>query len=248
MFLKPFEVTPKSLVSEIVALDYRTSDIFQKHGIEYCCGGKWPLEVACMLKGIEIGPLITEIENATRNLQLPSNLPFDKWKVDFLVDYIVNIHHHYLKETLPGLETALEDFSAEHAAKYPYFKIVMVHFGQLKNDILPHIKQEEETIFPYLRQVAHAYENRDSFASLLVKTLRKPVSKVMEHEHRILNESIYKFRQLTSHYTPPEKACTNHSVILSKLKELDNDLVQHVYLENEILFPKLLAMEKELLV
>ena len=109
------------------------------------------------------------------------------------------------------------------------------------------MEHEEEIIFPYVCQISHAYDNRDSFASLLVKTLRKPIEKMMKEEHAIISDIILKFRELTLLYTPPEKACTSHRIIFSKLKELDNDLAQHLYLENEILFPRAIAMEKKLL-
>lgn len=247
MFLNAFEVTPDTLVSEIVARDYRTADIFNKYGIEYCCGGKWPLKIACLIKGLELELIMIEIQTVTRIFQLPNNLPFNEWKIDFLVDYIINIHHHFLKQTLPALKMALDDFATEHEKKYPHFQAVLLHYQKLEKEILPHLKQEEEVIFPYLRQVAHAYERKDSFATLLVKTLRKPIASVMDHEHRILNEIIYLFRKLTNNYISPENACTNHKVILSKLKALDNDLVQHIFLENEILFPRVITMEKELL-
>jgi regulator of cell morphogenesis and NO signaling len=247
MFLQPFEITPQSFVRDIVVKDYRTADIFRKYDIEYCCGGKWPLETVCLMKGVNMELLVGELRKVTRNVQLPHNLPFEKWKISFLVDYITNVHHHYLKEMLPPLSSMLEDFAAEHAQKYPYFHTVLLHFKQLENEILPHIRQEEEVIFPYLRQVTHAYESKESFAGLLVRTLRKPIASLIQQEDQILNETVFKFRQLTNNYIPPEKACASHIVVLAKLKELDNDLTQHVYLENKILFPRVISMEAELL-
>lgn len=200
-----------------------------------------------MMKGIEIESLIQEIEHTTRSLQLPANLPFEKWEIDFLIDHIVNIHHYHLKQILPQLRIMLEEFTAHHEKNHPHFRDIVSYFKLLENEILPHIKQEEEVIFPYLRQVAHAYNKEDGLGRLLVRTLRKPVLSIMDKEHKILNETIFQFRQLTNHYTSPEKACTEHRVILSKLKALDNDLVQHIYLENEVLFPRIISMEKELL-
>jgi regulator of cell morphogenesis and NO signaling len=117
----------------------------------------------------------------------------------------------------------------------------------LHNTMLPHLLQEEEVIFPYIRQIAHAYESRESYASLLVRTLRKPVEDIMHHEHKLLEKVLYQFRILTNGYTPPEASCTSHRLSFSLLRELDEDLVQHIYLENEILFPKAVLMEKELL-
>jgi regulator of cell morphogenesis and NO signaling len=247
MYLESFPITPDTVVSEIVAHNYRTAEIFRKYGIGYCCGARWPLQTVCMMKGVEMEPLIRDLKNVIRPLQLPSLLPFEKWSIDFLVDYIVNIHHYYLSQQLPVVSRALHDFTEEHAKKYPSFLQVSEIFSDFTDNIIPHIKQEEEIIFPYLCQVAHAYEGKESFASLLVKTLRKPVSRIMEHEHDVLEKSVYMFRELTGNYTPPANACPSHRVVLSKLHELDNDLVQHVYLENEVLFPRIIAMEKELL-
>jgi regulator of cell morphogenesis and NO signaling len=247
MFLKSFDIRSTSLVTEIVAHDYRTADVFRKYGIEYCCGGRLPLETVCGMKGIEIAPLIDELTKVSRTLSLPSNLPFNEWNIDFLVDYIIHVHHNYLHRSLPGIRESLLHFLSGHEKKYPHYRELELHFTQLEKELLPHMRQEEEVIFPYLRQVAHAYEGKDVFAGLLVKTLRKPVSAIMEHDHEILTKDIRKFRELTSNYEPPPQACISHRVILFKLKELDNDLMQHIYLENKILFPRIIAMEKEVL-
>lgn len=120
-------------------------------------------------------------------------------------------------------------------------------FVQLEKEILPHIRYEEETIFPYICQIAHAYENHDSYAKLLVKTLRKPLDAIMKHEDDLLMALVLKIRLLTNNYSAPENACVSHTLALSRLKELDNDLIQHIYLEKEILFPRALAIESELL-
>jgi regulator of cell morphogenesis and NO signaling len=117
----------------------------------------------------------------------------------------------------------------------------------MANQIVPHIQHEEESIFPYLRRVAHAYDGKDSYARLLVKTMRKPLGQMIDDEHGIMIETIYKFRNWTNNYNRPVNACTSHGVILSRLEELDHDLTQHVHLENNVLFPKILKMEKELL-
>ena len=247
MFLKELELDSQATVAEIVRKDYRTADVFLKHGIEYCCGAKWPLATVCMMKGIEEKVLAEELQKASRTVLLPSALSFENWNVDFLVDYIINIHHHYLEKTLPDLEIVLTDFTLDHSKKYPYLSTLQTLFNEFHNECLLHLKYEEEVIFPYTRQIAHAFKNRDSFAHQLVRTLRKPVGKMIDQDLALFANSIYQFRELTNNYTPPEKACTNHQVMLSKLKELDNDMAQHIYLENDILFPKIIAMEKELL-
>jgi regulator of cell morphogenesis and NO signaling len=247
MFLSSLQISPQSLVLDIVAKDYRAADVFKKYEIEYCCGGKWSLESICLMKGIRYSELEKELRMATRNLQLPGFPAFDDWSIDFLTSYIVNIHHAYLKKTLPELKLQLEKFVRDHVKKEPHLAELEAQFIQLYHEILPHLQEEEEIIFPYIKQVAHAFHYKDSYASLMVRTLRKPVYKLMGKEHTIVMENLHQFRKWTENYLPPEKACTNHRVIFARLKELDNDLVQHVYLENDLLFPKVLFMEQELL-
>ena len=234
-------------MSDIVANDYRTADVFRKYGIEYCCGAKWPLSTVCSMNGIEEKVLKDDLKNATRTFQISASLPFEKWSIDFLTDYIVNVHHYYLEKNLPALQKTLSDFVKEHAKKYSYLTLLETCFSQLNDEIIPHIRHEEEVIFPYIRQVAHAYEDSDTFGTLLVKTLRKPIAKMMDQEHSFLSGCIYRFRELTNNYMAPERACTSHRVVFSKLRELDNDMVQHMYLEGEVLFPRVIEMEKKLL-
>jgi len=234
-------------VSEIVNADYRTADVFRRHGIEFCCGGKWPLRTVCEVKNLDINIIARELKESVRTISIPSSLRFEEWNINFLTDYIINVHHMYLKTVLPGIKDELARFVEDHLDKFSYLLDLLKVFNELSNEILPHLQQEETIIFPYIRQISHAYNNKESYAALLVRTLRKPVENVMNHEDESLNKFLQQIRQLTNHYTPPDKACTSHKVVFMKLLELDNDLVQHLYLENDILFPRAIAMEKELL-
>jgi len=234
-------------VSEIVNADYRTAEVFRKYGIEFCCGGKWPLKTVCELKNLDINTVNSELERSIRTISLPSSLDFEGWNINFLTDYIINVHHSYLKNSLPSTKDQLARFVEGHQHKFPYLRDLLKIFTELSNEVLPHLEQEETIIFPYIRQISRAYHNKESYAALLVRTLRKPVENVMVHEEEFLNKFLPQIRQLTGHYTPPENACISHKVAFLKLLELDNDLVQHLYLENDILFPRAIAMEKELL-
>jgi regulator of cell morphogenesis and NO signaling len=224
--------------ADIVKKSYRTAAVFRKYGIEYCCGGKWPLKMICGNHQIDQDDLIQELRVAGRQISIVGTLPFDKWGIDFLTDYIVNVHHEYLRQSLPAIKEQLEKFVAEHIKKYPQLEEVEKEFKLLYRVMFPHLKQEEEIIFPYIKQISHAYESKESYAGLLVRTLRKPVEEFMHQEHEVLEKSLFRFR---------ESACTSHRLSFSLLKELDDDLVQHTYLENDILFPKAIAMEKVLL-
>lgn len=248
MFLNRLDIDPAAKPREIVEMDYRTADVFGRYGINYCCGVQWPLEQVCEIQGIRMNDLMADLQTACRTVNIPSGTQYEKWSVDFLTDYIINIHHQYLERSFPELEQSLDHFIEEHGKRLPYFMDLLEEFKGLVETVMPHLKQEEESIFPYLRQVAHAYEEKsDPFATLLVKTLRKPLSGFADQEHLMIGKKVRRFRELTNNYIVPPKACSSHQVILGKIKELDQDLLQHLYLENDVLIPKVIAMEQELL-
>lgn len=241
------KIDPNSSVADIVTKDYRAADVFRKYDIEYCCGGKYPLTIACQMKGVSEEEVIRELEEAVRELNSSNTLSFNEWHIDFLTDYIVNVHHQYMRKALPRLKDYVDRFADGHRKKFNYLDELQQIISQLQRSFIPHLAEEEEIIFPYIRQIGHAYYSRESYASLLVRTLRKPVEDIMNHEHFTTAKTLRRMRELTGNYTPPENACLSHKVTFHKMREVDNDLTQHIHLENNILFPKAIAMEKELL-
>jgi regulator of cell morphogenesis and NO signaling len=246
MFWKP-NIDNESYVKDIVAEDYRTSYVFQKYNIDYCCGGKLPLRAICELRGLKTEDIKKELHDSMRVIQLCSSINFSKWSIDFLIDYIINVHHSYIIDSFPKICDTVKRFTDGHVSKYPHLKELLKCVYALRNELLPHIEEENQIIFPYIKQIVHAYESREPYAGLLVRTLRKPVENMMRHEHEYVRKYIHNIRELTNNYTPPASSCITHKVAFSKLKELDADLIQHIHLENNILFPKAIEMEKQLL-
>jgi regulator of cell morphogenesis and NO signaling len=247
MFLNTLEINNGSMINEIVAQDYRTAAVFRKYGMEFCCGGRKPLQVACDMYGVDVNKIKEELRQSIRNIQLHNTLHFNEWPVDFLIDFIKNVHHQYLLINLPEISDVLPKFVDSHRGKFNYADELLKEFNMLENEILPLIEQEENIIFPYIRQISHAYSSKASYAALLVRTLRKPLENIMHNQHRETGRYLTKMRKLTNNYHIPPGACVTHRVCLSKLLELDNDLTQHIHLENNILLPRVIMMEKELL-
>ncbi len=247
MSLRNSEINKSASVADIVAKDYRTAAVFRKHGITYCCAGKFPLQVACDMRGIDADILQQELESATRTISISSTIEFHDWDSSFLIDYLLNVHHDYLDKTLPGTQLLLKDFVAEHVKRFPYLEQLEQQFTQLLRVLRASMLKEEEEIFPYIRQVAHAHKHKEPYAGLFIRTLRKPVEEALFKGHEMVSNIILSIRKLTNGYSTPENVCLNHKVVIARLKELDNDLVQHIYLEEAVLFPKVFQMEKNLL-
>jgi len=247
MFSHVNKIAADSFVSDIVRHDYRTADVFRKYNIDFCCGRKWPLDAVCKNKNLETEVVIEELEKIVR--QIPSNaaIDFDSWDIDFLTDYVLNIHHRYLIKALPAVKEQIRKFLDGHLKNYPDLAILEVIINRFMKEIPPHMKKEEEIFFPYIKQIYHAHKHRESYARLLIKTLRKPLEEVMLKEHETVGSDLHLLRMTTNNYTPPGNACITHKVTFAKLKELDKDLVQHIHLESNILFPKAIKMEQELL-
>ncbi|MBC7873166.1 MAG: DUF542 domain-containing protein [Ferruginibacter sp.] len=247
MFLRTLPIDGSLAVADIVKSDYRTADVFLKYDIEFCCGGKWPLEMVCASKNLDITVLIPELEKVSRTIEVSGNLRFDEWSTGFLADYIVNVHHQYLRNTLPVVVEYVKRFLDGHLKKFPGLENLQSLVNKLHDDFLSHMQQQEQVFFPYIRQIAHAHLHREPYGSLLVRTLRKPLQEVSQQEYDLLYIILSQMREITQQYAIPSNACVTHRVTFSKLKELDNDLVQHMHLENQILFPKAIQVEKELL-
>jgi regulator of cell morphogenesis and NO signaling len=234
-------------VSDIVRNDFRTAEVFNKYGINFCCGGNLPLKQACQLHNVNIESIEIELEKVANPICLPPTVRFEDWSVEFLVDYILNVHHSYIKQILPDIRTSLKSFTSSHKSKYPYMPEVEEAFNDFATELSEHIDHEEDSIFPYLKLISTTYKRKEIYGSLFVRTLSKPLGLIIETEHKRIVSLLLQLRRTTNNYTHDTEVCPNHQVIYQKLKEFDADLVQHKRLEDNILFPKAIGMEKELL-
>ncbi len=238
--------SPDMNISDIVRSDYRTADVFKKYNINYCCNGQVTMADACSRYGLDHAVLARELEEAIRDIRLSPGLQFNEWKIDFLVDYIVNVHHAYLRQALPCLESRIAALLETHGGKHPELPAVLPLFKELSLVLMNQLKYEEEIIFPYIKQVDTAYRKKETYGSLFVRTLRKPIG-TLEKDSGLVAELLTQLKQLCNQYIIPGDACTGRQVLYYKLREFHDDMVQHKHLENNILFPRISPVENELL-
>jgi regulator of cell morphogenesis and NO signaling len=132
MFLEKPEIHPNTSVASIVKGNHRTADVFRKHGIEYCCGGNGPLEMACLDRGLTFEAVKKELEDAGRHVQLPPFPDYFNWNTDFLISYIINIHHRFLKNSLPDTGIMIDEFARLHQKQHPEMEQVEAFFGNYR--------------------------------------------------------------------------------------------------------------------
>ncbi|ELR70769.1 Nitric oxide-dependent regulator DnrN or NorA [Fulvivirga imtechensis AK7] len=229
-------------VGRLVAEDYRYADVFKKYGIDFCCGGGVSIEEACRKKKLDCNNIIDELNRVIVNKDHDQD--FDSWSPDRLADYIIEIHHAYVKEHLPLLVQYSYKVSRVHGGAHPETIEVNRQIHELASELLPHLQKEEVVLFPYIKKLVAAARGGVDLVPASFGSLENPVKMMME-EHDNAGEIMRSISELSSGYTPPASACTTYRVLYQKLRDFENDLHRHIHLENNILFPKVIEMEKQ---
>lgn len=232
-------------VGELVAADYRLATVFKKFGIDFCCGGGKTVQAVSASKGIELDVLEKELANATKNRDSSGLSDAVRWNLDFLADYIVNVHHNYIRESIPVLLEFTQRVAKVHGQGNPEVLEVAHLFAELAIELEQHIMEEEKTLFPYIKELVSADKNGTVVGSPEFASAEDPID-AMEHDHDNAGELMRTIRTLSNDYTPPEYACNTYRVSYAKLQEFEDDLHRHVHLENNILFPGAIKLEKKL--
>lgn len=228
-------------IGDIVGQDFRTAAIFKKNGIDFCCKGNRTIEEACEPKNINPETIYNEIK------ELPAaqsgSIDFGSWPLDLLADYVEKTHHRYVEEKTPVLLAFLDKLSKVHGGRHPELVEINEIFKESAKDLGAHLKKEELILFPFIRNMVSAKVSGKAIPQPQFGTVENPVN-MMKHEHTVEGERFRKIAELTNEYTPPSDACNNYRVTFAMLQDFENDLHTHIHLENNILFPKAIEMEK----
>lgn len=241
---KKTETGDEETIGEIVARDYRKAQIFKRFGIDFCCGGKKTLSEVSSKKGLDIQKIRAELA-AAEETAANSRVNFRSWDPGFLCDYIVNTHHSYVRENVPFLTELSQKVARVHGDRHPELIKIAVTFSAIAADLSNHFAKEEGILFPYIKELVEAKKEGRKTQQPHFGTVENPI-KVMEMEHEGAGEDLSEIRELSNNYQVPADACTSYRILFKKLEEFENDLHQHVHLENNILFPAAIKLEKAL--
>lgn len=234
-----------STIKSIVTADFRAAAIFEKYSLDFCCKGGVTIEQACADKRLNPGPVYAELAQLAGGLS--GNTPhYTQWPLDELVDYIVNVHHSFVREAIPVVLAHTRKVGAVHGGNHPEVVAIARHFETVAAELQHHMMKEEQMLFPYIKGLVAAKRGLAAWTPPPFGTAQHPI-RMMEAEHEAAGEELYGIRALSNNYAPPEDACTTYRVSFAELKQFEEDLHQHVHLENNILFPKAIALERELL-
>lgn len=227
-----------------MAENYKTAAIFKRYRIDFCCNGNRTIADATQSKGIDEEKLLSEL-NEVMAEKVQGEIDFKSFPIDLLADYVEKTHHRYIEQRIPEITPFLSKVARVHGANHPELLEVEQLFTETAQDLAAHVKKEELMLFPYIRQMVKSSMGNKVRPKTALGSATEYIEQ-MEEEHDAEGERFRRISELTDNYTPPADACRTYMVTFDMLKEFEEDLHRHIHLENNILFPKSIEMEKEL--
>lgn len=211
-------------LTEILREAPNTVGVFHTHGLDFCCGGKTPLADACKQKGLDANSVFTELLNASASDSVQSMHP-DLWPTSFLKTFIVENHHAFLRTALPMAIAQMTKVIGKHGERFLEAQAILELLTDLQESFDYHLAKEESDVL----SSNPTSVNTDWHALILQH----------EREHDDVGHKIQRLRAITNNFTPPSGACATHRAAYDTMQRLYVDTMQHVFLENSILFPRL---------
>ena len=236
-------VLEQPTIGEYVAKDFRTAAIFSKYGIDFCCKGNRTIEEASEKKGLDFNQIEKEVTQVLA-IQGTNTIDFNSLPSDLLIDYIEKTHHRYVEEKSAVLVPFLDKLTKVHGENHPELFAIHELFVGCANELAQHMKKEELVLFPFIKQMDNALRTGEAIEQPHFGTVENPIA-MMKHEHENEGDRFVKIAELTNNYTPPADACNTYKVTFAMLQEFEQDLHKHIHLENNILFPRAIAMESK---
>jgi regulator of cell morphogenesis and NO signaling len=218
--------TAETTLAELAATKPAAAHVFFSHGLDFCCHGRRPLAQACADKGLDPAGVIEEIEvrsaPASGDLSTWTNQP-----VPELVHHIVLRYHDRLRADLPVLIAMADKVEARHADKDTVPRGLANHLRSMSASAIEHLDKEERILFPAILGGHGA-------------SLGAPIQ-CLEQEHVDHGDNLARTRALTRDLVPPPEACATWRALYAGLTTMEQELMEHIHLENNVLFPRVLA-------
>jgi len=230
-------------VRELALESSSATRVFEKLGIDYCCGGNKSLEEACLAANLTLDNVQRELDSAKQEFRPNGSRDWQREPLSELIAHINGTHHRYVREEIARLTPLMDKVCGKHGPHHPELLHIQAIFHGLAQELTSHMMKEEMVLFPYVSRMEEAVIEGEPVLPAPFGTVANPVA-MMEHEHDAAGDALRAMRSATNGYVVPEGACASYQTLYRGLEEFETDLHQHIHLENNILFPRALAMEK----
>jgi len=229
-------ITETTTIADIASTLPTSVRVFQRHGIDFCCGGKKPIGAVCREHGLDFADLARAIE-ASRTMIDGDTRDWSREPLSTLTSHIVTVYHQPLREELPRLQTMAEKVARVHGGKALYLARLDAIVAELSADLLMHMRKEEMILFPAIEELARGAGGRGF-------PIDGPIA-VMEHEHDHAGSLLEELRAITGGYELPQWGCATMRALYDGLADLEAAMHVHVHLENNLLFPRALDLMRD---
>ncbi len=232
-------ITAETRIGDIALEFPEAMRLFEQRNLDYCCGGQRRLAEVCREASQDLEELLDRLASLqTASGAGPARTDWAGAPLSELVSYIEAKHHTFTREELTRVAPLMEKVLQVHGGHHPELEQVSECFQALAADLMPHLEKEEQILFPYIR----ALDTRQTVGGACFGSVRGPIQ-VMQAEHDQAGELLREIKALTRDHTPPPDACGSFRSLYMGLKALEEDLHQHIHLENNVLFPRAVALE-----
>jgi len=226
-----------STLGELVSNDFRAGAILDRYGLDYCCGGARNLADGCSQRGVELERVVSELESLD-----PAKRETPEEDPAALVAHIVSRHHTYIRTVAPLIQRHLAKVVTRHGANHSELSLIAAQFDTVADELRPHMLKEEQVLFPYIQALAEAVNHGAPPPPDMFGTVQNPI-RMMEIEHQEAGDGLAGIREVSRDYHVPADACSTYHLVFQELEAFEQDLHQHVHLENHVLFPKAIELE-----
>lgn len=235
-------IGPETTLRCIALEQPATIRVFEHFHLDYCCGGNRPLAEACAQKQIAVADVLGSLEQAIAgNAEIDGG--FEEVALPQLVRYIVATHHEFIRAELPRLQAMARKVAGKHGLNHPEVTLVERDLAQLAAELISHLAKEEQILFPYIEGLERSRAGQGAPPHACFASVESPV-RMMIMEHEGAAALLEEMRLATNGFTPWPGACPTSAGLYYGLAEFERDLHRHVHLENNLLFPRAIELEK----
>ncbi|HEY1270386.1 MAG TPA: iron-sulfur cluster repair di-iron protein [Terriglobales bacterium] len=234
--------TTAKTVRDLALQDPNATRVFERFGIDYCCGGGTSLEDACRARKLSLLEVTNALEAPAASHQAGAGR---NWQVEPLADLIAHIkqtHHKFTRDEIARLTALSDKVCSVHGERHPELLHLRTIFRGLAQELATHMLKEEMVLFPYIIRIEEAVLQGEPIVPAPFGSVQNPIT-MMNSEHDSAGRALRALREASDDYTPPADTCVSYQTLYSSLAAFEQDLHQHIHLENNILFPRVLAME-----
>jgi regulator of cell morphogenesis and NO signaling len=220
-----------------------TIRVFERFGLDYCCGGNRPLTEACAEKNLDLAALLSALAETANAAAQDAEPDFTQATAAALIDHIVGTHHAYIRSELPRLGSMAAKVGERHGPRHPEVLEIQHKLQLLGEDLLQHLSKEEMILFPFIWSLERSRDGQEDSPDACFASVESPI-RMMIQEHETAAGLLDQMRAASKGFTPPPDACPTFVGFYHGLDAFERDLHRHVHLENNLLFPRAIELEQ----